>query len=55
MKQTKLNLRSIRMIRMNKALALRGVAADSGFGVSVKRLSKTNSTRGGAFPCVKTL
>jgi hypothetical protein len=43
MKQTKLNLRSIRMIRMNKALDLRGVAAISGFAVSFKRVRKPTS------------
>jgi hypothetical protein len=47
MKTTKLNLRSIRMIRMNKALALRGGAAISGLGVYVKSFTGPAS---GSFP-----
>ena len=46
MKTNKLNLRSIRMIRMNKALALRGVAAGANYAVSVK--SFRNSSSGSA-------
>ena len=46
MKTNKLNLRSYRMIRMNKALDSRGGAAISGLGVSVK--SFRNSSSGSA-------
>ena len=43
MKINKLNLRGIRMIRMNEALALRGASEPADYAVSFKRFRKPTS------------